>query len=88
VKPGRARGDRELGVRIGWRRNRYRVDSFERDNFPERRARMRHVGARGTASGSVGVATDERNHIEPRPAQRRHVDPATKAGADHGRSGH
>ena len=77
-----ARLDRERRVRGGRRRDRDRVHARERERVGERRARVLDAEPFGTARGAIGVAADEREHVEARGAQRGHVHARAEARAD------
>ena len=77
------RGERELGVRVRGRGDRHRIDAFERERVVERRERERHVELAGARFRAFAVATDHRQHVEARGAQRANVRNAAETGSDH-----
>ena len=67
VLAGRDRREGELGVRVRRRRDRDRVDAVERERVVERRERERNAELPGALPRAVGVASDDRQHVETRP---------------------
>ena len=75
VTAGGDRLERHLRVLRGRRRDRHRVDAGDRERLGQRAARVLDPGAIGPASGALGVAPDDRPHVEAGGAERGNVHP-------------
>ena len=84
----RDRLERDRRVRVRRCGDRDRVDSGERERVGEVREAVRDVEALGAFGGLLGVAPDERVHVEAGGAERAQVRDAAEAGAHDHDAGH
>ena len=83
VTAGGDRLERELRVLRGRCRDRHRVDAGDRERLGQRGARVLDPGAVGPASGALGVAPDDRPHVEAGGPERGNVHPRSERRTDH-----
>ena len=84
-----ARGDRlhhEFVVGVGRRGNRDHVGGGLVDRVLQRDGAERNPGPIGAPLGALGIATDERDHLEPCGTQCRDMNPKSKTCSDHYRT--
>jgi hypothetical protein len=88
VLAGCDRVERDRRVRERRRRDRDRVDTRQRERVAEVRQPVLDLETRRARSGLVGIASDQRVHLEARGAQRAQVRDAAESSAHDHDSGH